>query len=136
MAILDDIKRLGLKLEDTDREEIEKIIEHITKEKEDEFVRNSLIEGAISEFISAFYPDVMEALIKEKERQNSEWTRLSQRKFDEKGNRQCEEEYCSSIAEVAQCNYCGKYICKEHNYLKGSRCCYACWVFNFGESKN
>lgn len=82
MSILDDIKRLGLKLEESEKEEIDKIVEHITKEKEDEFVRNALIEGAVSEFLGAFCPDVMDALIKDRERENEEWMRLTRRKFD------------------------------------------------------
>ncbi|MCX5813816.1 MAG: hypothetical protein NT178_14905 [Proteobacteria bacterium] len=135
MSIMDDIKRLGIKLETSEKDEIKNIIEHITREKEDEFVRDALIEGAIGEFINETRPDVMEALIAEKDRQNKEWIRMSQRKFDEKGNRICDEQHCSSIIEVAQCNYCGKYICKEHNFLEGSKCCYGCWVFNFGEKK-
>ena len=135
MAILDDIKRLGLRIEKSDRDEIDRIVKHVTRETEDEFVRNALIEGAIGEFLAAFCPDAMDAIIKDKDLQSKEWIRMSQRKFDEKGNRLCEEDFCSSTTEVAQCNYCGKHICKEHNYLKGSRCCYACWVFHFGEAK-
>ncbi len=135
MGIMDDIQRLDIKLEASERDEIENIIKHITREKEDEFVRNALIEGAVSEFINETRPDIMGALIAEKERQNKEWMRLSQRKFDEKGNRICDEQHCSSIAEVAQCNYCGKHICKDHNYLEDSKCCYGCWVFNFGGEK-
>jgi|GEM_PF-1055387 len=135
MSIMDDIKRLDIKLEASERDEIDSIIKHITSEKEDEFVRNTLIEGAVGEFINEIRPDIMEALIAEKDRQNKEWIRLSQRKFDEKGNRICDEQHCSSTIEVAQCNYCGKYICKEHNYLEDSKCCYGCWVFNFGGEK-
>ena len=135
MGILNDMKQLGIVLKMSESDEIDKIIEHITSQKEDEFVRNALIEGAIGEFINETRPDVMEALIAEKDRQNKEWIRMSQRKFDEKGNRICDEQHCSSIIEVAQCNYCGKYICKEHSYLEGSKCCYGCWVFNFGGEK-
>jgi hypothetical protein len=135
MSILDDIKHLGIKLETSEQDEIKNIIEQITEEKEDEFVRSALIEGAIGEFINETRPDVMEALIAEKDRQNKEWIRMSQRKFDEKGNRICDEQYCSSTVEVAQCSYCGKYICREHNYREDSRCCYNCWVFNFGGEK-
>ena len=135
MAILEDIKRLGLQIGETERAEIDRIVEHVTKETEDEFVRNALIEGAVGEFLEAFCPDVMEAIIRDKQEQSSEWIRLSQRKFDEKGNRICDEDFCSSIESVAQCSYCGKYICKEHNYLKDSRCCYACWLSRFGEGK-
>lgn len=132
---MNDIKRLGIKLEASESDEIKNIIEHITREKEDEFVRNALIEGAIGEFINETRPDVMEALIADKERQDKEWIRMSQRKFDEKGNRICDEQYCSSTVEVSLCNYCGKYICKTHNYLEDSKCCYDCWVLNFGGEK-
>jgi hypothetical protein len=135
MSIMDDIKRLDMKLEASESDEIKNIVDHITREIKDEFVRNTLIEGAVGEFIHEMRPDIMEALIAEKDRQNKEWIRLSQRKFDEKGNRICDEQHCSSTTEVAQCTYCGKYICKEHNYLEGSTCCYSCWVFNFGEGK-
>jgi hypothetical protein len=135
MALLDDIKRLGLQLEKADRDEIDRIVKQVTRETKDEFVRNALIEGAVGEFLAAFCPDAMDAIIRDKEQQSNEWIRLSQRKFDKEGNRLCEEDFCSSTDEVAQCSYCGKYVCKEHNYLKDSHCCYACWVLHFGAAK-
>jgi len=135
MAILDDIKRLRLQIEKPEMDEIDRIVEHVTRETQDEFVRSALIEGAVGEFLAAFCPDAMEAIIRDKEQQSNEWIRLSQRKFDEKGNRICEEDLCSSIDGVAQCVYCGKFVCNEHNYVKDSRCCYACWLPRFGEGK-
>jgi hypothetical protein len=136
MAILEDIARLGLELEDADRDEIDKLVAKISEEKKDDpFVRDALIEYAITEFLCCWKPEVVDVLAKDKERQNEEWTRLSQRKFDEKGLRICDEPYCSSTAGVAQCASCGKYICKEHNYGEDALCCYDCWLMKFKESQ-
>jgi hypothetical protein len=134
MAILEDIKRLGITLEEADRDEIEKIVAKISEEKKDDaFVRDALIEYAISEFLSVWKPEAMETLAKDKQSQNEEWVRLTRRKYDEKGNRICDEQYCPSTIEVAQCVYCGKYVCKEHNYGEGPRCCYDCWLIRFSK---
>ncbi len=52
----------------------------------------------------------------------------SQRKYDEHGNRICDEQMCNSVVEVSQCIYCGKFVCKEHNYGNDVRCCYDCSI--------
>ncbi len=136
MAILKDIERLGLELEDADRDEIDKLIAKISEEKKDDpFVRDALIEYAITEFLCAWKPEVVDALAKDKERQNDEWVRQTQRKFDEKGARICDEPYCASTTGVAQCSSCGKHICSEHNYGEDSRSCYDCWLIRYKESQ-
>ncbi|MCX8022962.1 MAG: hypothetical protein N2745_09340 [Syntrophorhabdaceae bacterium] len=133
MAILDDIKRLGLELAPQIKEEVDRIVESINTEIKDEYVRGALIEGAVGEFLMAFCPDVMDAIIKDKERENQEWLRKCQRKYDEKGNRVCEEEFCPNSEDVAPCVYCGRYICRAHSFHDEKRCCYECWEFHFGE---
>ncbi len=35
---------------------------------------------------------------------------------------------CNSVVEVSQCIYCGKFVCKEHNYGNDVRCCYDCSI--------
>jgi len=132
MAIFDVIARLGLKLTDVDNEEIEGIVSSIEKTAHDEIVKNTLIELHIIEYLSLMRPDIMSALIKEKERENEEWIGKTERIFDEQGNRICQEVLCDSVSEVRQCKFCGKYICKYHNYSQESTCCYACWVEHSG----
>jgi hypothetical protein len=133
MGILDDIERLGVELEDRDKEAIDDIVAYIRGEKKDELIQNALIEGAVGEFLSVFCPEAMNAIVADRNRQAEEWMRKTTRKYDEKGNRVCEEDLCPSIKEVSQCVYCGKYICEEHNYIHGSKCCYDCYIFHFGE---
>ena len=133
MAILDDIKRLRIKLEDADQDQIDKIVEKITKEHKDKIVRNAMIEGEVGDFLQAWCPEVMEAIVSEKQRDANDWVRRTQRKYDEKGNRVCDEQYCESTNGVAQCVHCGKYICREHNYRKDSLCCYDCYEEQVGK---
>lgn len=133
MGILDDIKKLGFKLEEPDRDQIEKIVEKIKKEKKDPSIRNALIEGEVGDFLNAWRPDIMDAIVQHRQGETDDWVRKTQRKFDEKGNRICDEPYCPSTDGVAQCVRCGKYICKDHNYPEGSRCCYDCHVAQFGK---
>jgi hypothetical protein len=128
MGILQDIQRLGLKLDDDNLEHIKMIEEDITRKTEDELVRSALIEMHISEFIEVARPDIMTALVDEKNREIEQLRQRSQRKFDEKGDRICDEQMCESVAEVAQCSYCNKFVCKEHNYGKDVRCCYDCSI--------
>jgi len=128
MGILQDIKRLGLKLDDDNLDHIKMIEEDITRKTPDELVRNALIEMHISEFISFARPDIMSALVDEKNREVEQLRQRSQRKYDEKGNRICDEQMCDSVIEVAKCTYCGKFVCKEHNYGETIRCCYDCLI--------
>jgi predicted nucleic acid binding AN1-type Zn finger protein len=104
------------------------IEEDITKKADDEMVRKALIEMHVSEFISLARPDIMTALVDDKNKEVEQLRQRSQRKFDEKGNRICDEQMCDSVTGVAQCVYCGKYVCKEHNYGENERCCYDCSI--------
>lgn len=128
MGILQDIERLGLKLDDDNLDHIKMIEEDITRKTPDELVRNALIEMHVSEFISLARPDIMSALVDEKNREVDQLRQRSQRKYDEKGNRICDEQMCESVVGVAQCTYCGKFVCKEHNYGENDRCCYDCSI--------
>jgi hypothetical protein len=133
MGILQDMKKLGIKLEEADQDQIDAIVKRITKEKKDETVRAAMIEGEVGDFLNAWCPEVMDAILKEKQREANEWVRQSQRKFDEKGNRLCDEQYCASGEGVVQCARCGKYICREHIYGKDSQSCYDCYVAQVGK---
>lgn len=132
MGIMEDITKLGFTFEPADQDEIDRILQRVTKENADEGIRNALIEREVGDFLDAWRPDIMDAIVKERQREADDWVRMTRRKFDEKGNRVCDEDYCPSIDEVAQCVHCGKYICREHNYMKDSRCCYECYVERFG----
>ncbi len=135
MAILDDIKRLKIELDDADWDEIHKIVAKAKREQKDEIIRNALIEGMVGDFLMAWCPEAMEAIVQDKQKQSDEWVRLTQRKYDEKGNRVCDEQMCPSTTGVAQCVHCGKFVCNEHNYMKESRCCYDCFVAREGIDK-
>lgn len=128
MGILQDIDKLGLKLDNDELDHIKMIEEDLTSKTEDELVRNALIEMHVSEFLSLARPDIMTALVDEKNREVEQLRQRSQRKFDEKGNRICDEQMCDSVTDVDQCHYCGKFVCKEHNYGKDERCCYDCSI--------
>jgi hypothetical protein len=65
MGILQDIQRLGLKLDDDNLDHIKMIEEDIIRKTEDELVRSALIEMHISEFIELARPDIMTALVDE-----------------------------------------------------------------------
>ena len=132
MGILADIKKLRIKLDPEDQDEIEKIVERIGKQTKDESVRNAMIEGEIGDFLNAWHPDIMDEIVKARQRQSDDWVRTTQRKYDEKGNRVCDEQFCPSVKGVAQCVFCGKYVCSEHNYKKDSVCCYSCFVEKYG----
>lgn len=126
MGILQDIKRLGLQLEQDQLDHIKMIEGDITNKIEDGIVRETLIEMHVSQFIEWTRPDIMTALLEEKNREVEEWQQKARRKFDEQGNRVCEEELCDLVTDVAPCRYCGKYICRDHNFADNGRCCYDC----------
>jgi hypothetical protein len=128
MGILQDIEKLGLQLEKDDLDHIKMIEEDLTRNTEDELVRNALLEMHISEYISMVRSDIMEALIERKNQEVAQWRQRAARKFDEQGNRVCDEQLCDSVTDVAQCNHCGKFVCKEHNYGEEVRCCYDCSI--------
>jgi len=128
MGILQDIERLGLKLDDDNLDHIKMIKEDITAKTSDELVRNALIEMHVSEFIEMARPDIITTLVDEKNREIEQLRQRAQRKYNEQGNRICDEQMCESVIEVAQCSYCGKFVCKEHNYGEDVRCCYDCSI--------
>jgi len=128
MGILQDIDKLGLKLEKDDLDHIKMIEEDLTRNTEDELVRNALLEMHISEYLSMVRSDIMEALIESKNQEVAQWRERAARKFDEQGNRVCDEQMCDSVTDVDQCHYCGKFVCKEHNYGEDVRCCYDCSI--------
>jgi hypothetical protein len=128
MGILQDIDKLGLKLEQDDLDHIKMIEEDLTRKTEDELVRNALLEMHVSEYLSMARSDIMEALIESKNQEVAQWRERAARKFDEQGNRICDEQLCSSVTDVTQCHYCGKFVCKEHNYSEDVCCCYDCSI--------
>jgi hypothetical protein len=133
MGILEDIKRLGLKLDENDEAEIELILEEVRREKKDDLVRAALSEVIIGEYLEERKPEIMSALVQAKQKEVDEWRRRTERKYDEKGDRICDEPFCPSTERVSQCIYCGKHICKEHNYRNDGTCCYACLQERFGK---
>ena len=134
MGLLDDIKRLGFKLDPADKDEIDKIVERVGKTVQDKHVRSAVIDGEVGDFLNAWRPDIMEEIVKDKQKQSDDWVRLTQRKYDNKGNRVCDEQYCPSVDGVAQCAVCGKSVCREHNFMKekGPVMCYECFVEKYG----
>ncbi len=116
MGILQDIERLGLKLDEDNLDHIKMIQEDITRKTPDELVRNALIEMHISEFIELARPDIMTALVDDKNKEFEQNRQKSQRKYDEHGNRICDEQMCNSVVEVSQCIYCGK-VCVQRTQL-------------------
>lgn len=128
MGILDDIKRLGLELSAEDASEIEAIFDRAKAEKKDELVTKTRREYYLGEYFTIIRPDIMSALEADKMAQNKELIRQLNRRFDEKGKRICDEVTCSSTENVAQCEYCERYICSKHNYKQDGHCCYACYL--------
>jgi hypothetical protein len=133
VGVLDDIRRLGLKLEKSDVDEIQAITDRTSAEKDDELVQLSLTDMRITEYLSIMRPDIMDELVKERERQNAEWIRRTQAKYDDRGARVCDEQLCDSVQGVTPCRYCGKYICRGHDYSKGHGYCYDCWTAQHGD---
>jgi hypothetical protein len=128
MGILQDIEKLGLQLEKDDLDHIKMIEEDLIGNTEDELVRNALLEMHISEYLLMVRSDIMEALIESKNQEVAQWRERAARKFDEQGNKICDEQMCESVIDVDQCHYCGKFVCKEHNYGENIRCCYDCSI--------
>ncbi len=93
MGILQDIERLGLKL---DEDNLDSHQDDTGRHKRcktlDELVRNALIEMHISEFIELARPDIMTALVDDKNKEFEQNRQKSQRKYDEHGNRICDEQ--------------------------------------------
>ena len=135
MGILDDIKRLNLYLNEDDERQIEAIIQRVTEDQKDEFIRNPVIEYLLEEYITEARPDILSALKTEWNKKNERLIRDMNRKFDEKGSRICDETLCDSTEGVVQCGFCEKYICVNHNYGKDKPCCYACSLEQKSEKK-
>jgi hypothetical protein len=127
MGVLDEITRLGLKLTEEDREEIRRITEYLTENKSDEIVRDTLIELHVTDYLECVRPDIMESLIKEKDREAEGWLAQIRRRYDDAGKKLCDETLCGSVEDVQRCTYCDKYVCKAHNFGGSTRCCYGCW---------
>jgi len=126
MGILEDVKRLGLELNEDDKKELEALSDRAKTEKKDELVTKTKMEYYIGEYFTIMRPDIMAALEAAKTAENKELIKELTRSSDEKGNRICDEVGCSSIESVGQCEYCERFVCTQHNYKQGGHCCYAC----------
>jgi len=107
----------------------------VKKEKNDEFIRGPIIEYLVAEYLTFNRPDIMAALEQDRDRQSAQLMRQMERKYDKKGDRICDESLCVSTEKVLKCTYCDKHVCKDHNYLEDSPCCYGCWLERFGDKK-
>ena len=128
MGILEDIKRLGLELNDDDKAEIEMLFERAKLEKKDELVLKTMLEYYLGEYFTVVRPDIMSALEADKEAENRELLRKLTQTHNDEGKRICDETGCESIDDVEQCEYCERFVCVDHNYNKSGRCCYACHI--------
>ncbi|MBA4390737.1 MAG: hypothetical protein C0399_07350 [Syntrophus sp. (in: bacteria)] len=126
MGILDDIKRLGLELNDDDKAEMEALFDRAKLEKKDEIVLRTMLEFYLAEYFTTMRPDIMSVLEAEKQKENKELLRQFSQRYDDKGKRICDETGCLSTDAVVQCEYCERYVCAHHNYKKDGHCCYAC----------
>jgi hypothetical protein len=126
MGILDDIKRLGLELDEENKKDLEALFDRAKAEKGDELVTKTKIEYYIGEYLTEMRPDIMSVLEKEKQTQNSIFIQELTKRFDDKGKRICDEVGCSSVEGVDQCQYCERFVCKQHNFSSQGHCCYAC----------
>lgn len=129
MGILEDIERLGLTLNDENKEDLEALFDRAKMEKGDELVIKTKVEYYIGEYLSEMRPDIMSALEADRQARNAELLKEVNRRFDENGKRICDEVDCSSTEGVDQCEYCERYVCSKHNYKQGpGHCCYACFL--------
>ncbi len=131
MGILDDIARLGLSLNDEDNRQINAIIEDAHNQKHDEFLRKPVIEYLVSEYITAARPDIWAVLKRDREQENMKDAIRLNRKFDDKGDRICDETGCGLTDGVKKCDLCERFICSKHTYSESGWCCYACWIEHF-----
>jgi hypothetical protein len=136
VGILDDIKRLGIELNDDDKYEIEAMHDRAKAEKKDKLVQDTLVEYYIGEYLTIMRPEIMSALEADKTAQCKELIEDLTRQFDEKGRRICDEVGCSSTDGVGKCEHCERYVCAKHNYGKGGYSCYACYLENGGKPVN
>jgi hypothetical protein len=135
MGILDDIKRLGIELNDDDIHEIEAMHDRAKAQKKEKIVQDTLVEYYIGEYLTIVRPEIMSALEADKTAQNKELINELQRQFDDKGNRICDEVGCLSAEGLGKCEYCGRYVCANHNYGKAGHSCYACYLEKGGKPR-
>lgn len=128
MGILDDVKRLGLELNEEDQREIEAISDRAKAQKKDEIVTKTLMEYYIGEYFTGMRPEIMSALEADKTAQNKELIKQLLQRYDDLGHRICDEVGCLSTEGVSQCEYCERYVCTKHNYKPDGHCCYACYL--------
>lgn len=133
MGILDDIARFGLYLNPDDQKEVNTIVDRVTMDKEDPLIRDAIIEGAVEVYLTEARPDIMAELGKQRNREMQAYAKRLNRKYDEKGDRICEESSCFSTDGVAQCVYCERWVCRSHNYGNEEWCCYACHIERGGK---
>jgi hypothetical protein len=133
MSIMDDVQRLGIKLTEEDKSEIEASYDRARTQKEDELVRKTFVEYYIGEYFTIMRPEIMSALEADKTEQNKKLIEELGKRFDETGKRICDEVGCMSTEGVGKCEYCERYVCAHHNYGKGGHCCYACHLENGGK---
>ena len=131
MGILEDMKRLDLSLNDEDTQQINAIIEDANNQRQDEFLRKPVIEYLVSEYITAARPDIWDVLKRDREDTNTKDAIRLNRKYDEKGDRICDETGCGLTEDVKKCNLCERFICRSHNFSESGWCCYACWIEHF-----
>ncbi len=138
MGILDDIKRLGLEIDDETKVDLEALFDRAKAETGDELVTKTKVEYYIGEYLTQMRPDIMTALEKDRQNRNNELLRDLSKTHDEQGRRICDEITCSSVQGVGECAYCGRFVCKDHNYPTGGKdqCCYACHIEYTEKSKS
>ena len=134
MGILDDVKRLGIELNDDDKKEIEAMKARAKAEKKDRIVQETLLEYFIGEYLTVMRPEIMSQLEAEKTKENKELIRELTRLYNDAGERICDEVGCSSVENVGKCDFCERSVCSTHNFSgKGGHCCYACHLERGGE---
>lgn len=136
MGILDDVKRLGIELNDDDKTEIEALRDRAKAQKKDKIVEDTLLEFYIGEYLTVMRPEIMSKLEADKTARNKELIKELGKRFDETGKRICDEVGCASTEGVDKCEYCERYVCMKHNYGGGAHCCYACYLEQGGKPMN
>jgi hypothetical protein len=133
MGILDDVKRLGLKLNEEDENGLEIVRERAKVENTNASMLETRLEYYIGEYLSEMRPDIMSALEKNREAVNKELIGQINKKYDDHGKRICDEVSCLSAMDVVQCPHCERFICAQHNYGQARPSCYACFLEHGGK---
>ncbi len=137
MGILDDVRRLGIELNDDDKREIEAIRDRAKANDKDEIVRKARVEYYIGEYFTIMRPEIMSQLEADKTRQSKEWINELTRMYDDAGRRICDEVGCDSVEGVTKCDFCERSVCARHNFSKeGGHSCYACHLERGGKPIN